>query len=41
MEHVDEVIDKVIISDEPVLKNFVVPKADYTLDADPVPKNIN
>ena len=37
----DEVVEKVILSDEPVLKNFVVPKAGYALETDPVPKNIN
>ena len=41
VEHMDEVIEKVILSDEPVLKNFVVPKSDYALADDPVPKNIN
>ena len=41
VEHMDEVVEKVILSDEPVLKNFVVPKAGYALEADPVPKNIN
>ncbi len=41
VEHMDEVVEKVILSDEPVLKNFVVPKAGYPLEADPVPKNIN
>ncbi len=41
VEHMDEVIEKVILSDEPVLKNFVVPKPDYALADDPVPKNIN
>ena len=41
VEHMDEVIEKVILSDEPVLKNFVVPKSDYALTDDPVPKNIN
>jgi len=41
VEHMDEVVEKVILSDEPVLKNFVVPKAGYALETDPVPKNIN
>ena len=41
VEHMDEVIEKVILSDEPVLKNFVVPKSGYALADDPVPKNIN
>ena len=41
VEHMDEVVEKVLLSDEPVLKNFVVPKAGYPLEADPVPKNIN
>ena len=41
VEHMDEVVEKVILSDEPVLKNFVVPKPGYALEADPVPKNIN
>lgn len=41
VEHMDEVVEKVILSDEPVLKNFVVPKSGYALEADPVPKNIN
>ena len=41
VEHMDEVVEKVILSDEPVLKNFVVPKAGYTIETDPVPKNIN
>ena len=41
VEHMDEVVEKVLISDEPVLKNFVLPKAGYPLEADPVPKNIN
>ena len=29
VEHMDEVVEKVLLSDEPVLKNFVVPKAGY------------
>ncbi|MYH40109.1 MAG: endopeptidase La, partial [Candidatus Dadabacteria bacterium] len=41
VEHMDEVVEKVILSDEPVLKNFVVPKAGYAIETDPVPKNIN
>ncbi len=41
VEHMDEVIEKVLISDEPVLKNFVVPKTGYSLEGDLVSKNIN
>ncbi len=43
VDHMDEVIGEAIVSDEPVLKNFVVPhaKPDYVLGNNPSPKNIN
>ncbi len=41
VEHMDEVLEKVILSDEPVLKNFVIPSKGYTLESDQVPKNMN
>ena len=41
VEHMDEVVERVVVSDEPVLKNFVVPKTGYALVDEPTPKNIN
>ena len=43
VDHMDEVIGEAIVSDEPVLKNFVVPsgKPEYVIGTDPTPNNIN
>ena len=41
VEHMDEVVERAVVSDEPVLKNFVVPKTGYALVDEQAPKNIN